>query len=228
MKRSVRWIVVALASVVVVSLAIDRGDSDRTAEPAATDPSLASLRVVDTRPDVAGYDRGCGPDEACVFGPAWTDDHAGLDGHNGCDTRNDVLRRSMGDVRFRSGTHDCVVIAGTLDDPYTGRTLTFAKQDASAVQIDHLFPLALAWDMGASTWPRQRRIDFANDVALNLLAVDGRANASKGDRGPGEWMPIARGFRCDYVRRFLRVAHAYDLAVTTADVESMRFTLSTC
>jgi hypothetical protein len=197
-----------------------------TAGPAAQ--RLEAVRTVPSRPDVPGYERDCGSGAACVFGPSWTDDHAGVDGHDGCDTRNNVLQRQLRDIAFRPGTRDCVVVAGTLDDPYTGRLLTFAKRDASAVQIDHLYPLALAWDMGASRWSAQRRVDFANDVARNLLAVDGRANASKGDRPPGEWMPINAAYRCDYVERFLDVALAYDLPVTPADVESMRFTLSTC
>jgi hypothetical protein len=222
---------VLLASVLIGALVLDRvpGAESPTQGPAIpADPSLAAVRTVDVRPDVPGYDRGCGAGEGCVFGPSWTDDHAGVDGHDGCDTRNNVLQRQLHDLRFRPGTHDCVVVAGTLDDPYTGRVLTFAKAEASKVQIDHLFPLALAWDMGASTWTRERRVDFANDVALNLLAVDGGANASKGDRGPGEWMPIARGFRCEYVERFVRVAVAYDLAITTADADSVRHTLGTC
>lgn len=82
--------------------------------------------------------------------------------------------------------------------------------------------------MGASAWSTQRRTDFANDIALNLLAVDGRSNASNGDRGPGEWLPISRGFRCSYVKRVLGVAVAYDLALTAANVGSVRFALSTC
>lgn len=106
--------------------------------------ALQSVRVVKTRPVVPGYDRECGPGRGCVFGPSWTEDHAGIDGHDGCDTRNNVLRRELDDIVFRPGTRDCVVIAGTLDDPYTGRTLRFTKQHAGDVQIDHPFPLALA------------------------------------------------------------------------------------
>lgn len=71
--------------------------------------------------------------------------------------------------------------------------------------------------MGAAKWPLQERIDFANDVELNLLAVDGGANASKSDQGPGEWLPLNEGYRCDYVSRYLQVAIAYDLAITVAD-----------
>ena len=71
--------------------------------------------------------------------------------------------------------------------------------------------------MGAARWPLQRRIDFANDQAANLLAVDGAANASKNDDGPGEWMPLNRGYRCTFVLRYHQVARKYQLPITAAD-----------
>lgn len=78
------------------------------------------------------------------------------------------------------------------------------------------------------TWSVQRRIDFANDVADNLLAVDGSANASKSDQGPGEWLPINKSFRCTYVLRYLHVANKYDLAITRADQQSAKTIASSC
>jgi hypothetical protein len=82
--------------------------------------------------------------------------------------------------------------------------------------------------MGASEWTQQRRIDFANDQAINLLAVDGRANQAKGDSGPGEWMPINKDYRCAYAAGFLRVAVAYGLPITQADAESIKHTAQGC
>lgn len=178
--------------------------------------------------DVDGYDRDCGRGHGCVFGPAWTDDHDGPGGHDGCDTRNNVLQRDLDNTTFRSGTRDCVVVSGTLQDPYTGRVIVFAKADASKVQIDHIYPLAAAYRRGAGSWPLSRRIKFANDIDLNLWAVDGSANASKGDRTPGEWMPINGSIRCDYAARFLRVAIAYDLPITRADRSSISLVAKNC
>ncbi|MGD8151307.1 cell wall-binding repeat-containing protein [Ornithinimicrobium sp. Y1694] len=40
-----------------------------------------------------GYDRA-------LFGPAWTDNHDAPGGRNGCDTRNDVLRRDLTSTRL--------------------------------------------------------------------------------------------------------------------------------
>ncbi|MGW7682829.1 HNH endonuclease family protein [Kribbella sp. NPDC054772] len=192
----------------------------RPSVPATTQPAagtakvisaeLRQIRVIAERPDVPGYKRD-------QFGQTWSDNHAGQGGHNGCDTRNDVLAAQLTAVQYR-GRSKCVVIAGVLVvDPYTGRRIEFRKAAATKVQIDHVYPLARAWDMGAARWPLQRRVDFANDQASNLLAVDGPANASKNDDGPGEWLPINRGYRCTYVLRYLQVARKYQLPITAAD-----------
>lgn len=49
--------------------------------------ALAGLDVLDSRPDVPGYERGCSPDQACSFGSRWTDDQDAPGGHDGCGTR---------------------------------------------------------------------------------------------------------------------------------------------
>lgn len=83
----------------------------------------------------SGYDR----DE---FGYAWKDTADGVPfARNGCDTRNDLLQRDGREVRFRSGS-DCVVVAMTLDDPYTGRSIRWLKEEASEVQVDHVVSVA--------------------------------------------------------------------------------------
>ncbi|MEO6956316.1 MAG: HNH endonuclease family protein [Antricoccus sp.] len=124
-----------------------------------------------------GYDRSCGPGHGCVFGPAWTDDTEDLLGHNGCDTRNDILRRDGTDIATRPGS-TCLVISALIADPYTGTTLMFTKSAASRVQINHVIPLSYAYQLGAAFWTAQQRVMFANDP-LNLLAVDGSTNAQK-------------------------------------------------
>jgi hypothetical protein len=162
------------------------------------------------------------------FGQSWTDNHNGSGGHNGCDTRNDVLAAQLTATHHRTAK-SCVVVEGTLTtEPYTGRRVEFRKATASKVQIDHIYPLARAWDMGAARWPAQRRVDFANDQAANLLAVDGPANASKSDQGPGEWMPLNRAYRCVYVLRYLQVAHKYTLPITAADRDTAKTIAPTC
>nr|WP_254699264.1 HNH endonuclease family protein [Rhodococcus sp. SGAir0479] len=195
---------------------------------AAVEQLLARVEVVASRPDVAGYERGCGSGEGCVFGPAWSDDHSGPGGHDGCDTRNNVLAATLTDVEYREGTRDCVVLAGTLADPYSGRTVAFAKRDAGAVQIDHVYPLAAAWDMGAAAWSPERRRDFANDVTYNLLAVSGPENQAKRDGTPADWLPPDPAYRCFYVGKYLGVAVRYHLPVTATDRDALAAVAQTC
>ncbi|MEU3184338.1 HNH endonuclease family protein [Streptomyces sp. NPDC006923] len=161
-----------------------------------------------------GYDR----DE---FGYAWMDSADGVPlAHNGCDTRNDLLNRDGEKLRFRSGS-DCVVVAMTLRDPYTGKTIEWRKAQASKVQIDHVMPLSYDWQMGAAHWSKDKREQIANDP-LNLIPVDGPTNSSKSDSGPASWLPPDRRIRCSYVVRFAQVSLKYELPVTAADKRMMQ------
>ncbi|KRB76498.1 hypothetical protein ASE01_12120 [Nocardioides sp. Root190] len=187
---------------------------------------LDSIRMLSARPHPVGYERGCSPGEGCVFGPAWTDDNDMEFGRNGCDTRNDTLRRDLDEVVLKDGTNGCVVLSGTFIEPYTGQRVHFVRAETD-VQIDHLVPLSLAWDLGAHAWPAELRVNFANDPR-NLLAADGPANQSKGDQGPGTWLPVNKDFRCNYAERFTRVVIAYDLPLPVADIESLRLTAAAC
>ncbi|XRQ06128.1 HNH endonuclease family protein [Actinomadura welshii] len=152
------------------------------------------------------------------FGTRWKD----ID-RNGCDQRNDVLARDLSDVGKRGG---CVVMSGRLRDPYSGKEITFAKEDAAEVQIDHIYPLALAWRMGASRWSEDEREEFANDHD-NLLAVWGVPNRQKSDSGPGEWKP-RKSYQCTYAIKYIAVAAEYSLPVTRADHAALEDFLSRC
>ena len=178
---------------------------------------LTRVTEVPKRPHPGGYERSCQSGKSCVFGPAWTDDTDAPGGHDGCDTRNNVLAAQLTAVEFRPGTHNCVVLAGKLADPYSGENAQFAKASAGDVQIDHVYPLAAAWDMGASTWPLDRRMRFANDVQYNLLAVSGAINQAKGDRTPADWLPPAGAYHCFYAGKYLTVAVQYQLPITSDD-----------
>lgn len=199
----------------------------RVLDAAQARATLGRLTVVPRRPYVEGYQRSCSPGDACSFGPAWTDDNSNPDGHNGCDTRNDVLAEQLSQVTYRGGSR-CVVETGHLHDPYTGADLEFTKAHAQLAPVDHVVPLALAWDLGAARWTQQQRVDYANDTRLVLLVVDERSNEAKSDSGPGEWMPSDRGAWCAYDERFVTVLEHYRLPVTAADSDAMDRVLSTC
>jgi hypothetical protein len=165
-----------------------------------------------------------------AFGDSWTDDNAAPGGHNGCDTRNDILDRDLVDKAYVS-IKRCprAVAAGTLHDPYTSEVIAFVRgnQLGAAVQIDHIVALALAWDLGARDWTDEMRIRFANDPA-NLLAVQGQANQDKGDSEPALWMPPNVAFRCQYAMQFIAVLRGYALPVDAPSAVVLREAAATC
>lgn len=191
---------------------------------------LEAVRVIDSRPARAGYDRSCSPGAGCVFGTDWNDATSAPGGRNGCDTRNDVLRQSLREIEIDPGTNGCVVRRGVLDDPYTGRTIFFERGWGSslAVQVDHIIPLAAAWDLGAAAWPQPRREAFANDIKFELMAVDGDTNMSKSDGTPGEWMPPNRAYHCGYAVQYLEASAQWKLPVTRADHEVLSAAVMRC
>ena len=187
-----------------------------TGSAAAIKSTLAKVKVIPARPDVPGYDRSCRKGAGCSFGPAWKD----VD-RNGCDTRNDVLRAQLRDVAVKPGTHGCVVLSGSGTDPYTGAAINWRKS-SGGIDIDHVYPLARAWDMGAAAWPADKRVEFANDQATNLLVTKSATNRAKGDNGPGEWMPLKPANACVWVLRYLQSAAKWELPVTQADADAAR------
>ncbi|MFF3569352.1 HNH endonuclease family protein [Nocardia jiangxiensis] len=210
-------VAVLVAAVVLVGPGLFTTSSPAPGSPtrAQLERLLAVVRVLPQRPHPGGYERGCAAGQGCVFGTAWAD------GSGGCDSRNAVLGKQLSAVRFRTSTEKCVVSAGTLHDPYTGRDIAFDRSRARTVQIDHIYPLAAAWDMGASDWPLPQRIRFANDIQFNLLAVDGRTNQDKGDRTPADWLPPALAYRCYYAGRYLTTAVRYTLPITAQDRDAL-------
>lgn len=164
-----------------------------------------------------------------LFGDAWTDDVAVAGGHNGCDTRNDILRRDLVDVVIKPNSNGCTVLSGVLHDPYSGSTVNFERgQDtSSAVQIDHIVALSDAWQKGAQQWSDQKRADFANDPA-NLQATIGTLNQQKSDGDAATWLPPDKSYRCEYVVRIVGIKTAYGLWVTAAEHDAMANVLSAC
>lgn len=190
--------------------------------------ALPGVVVVDHEPaPVPGYDRSCGAGRGCVFGPAWSDDVTVRLGHNGCDTRNDLLREALVEVRTKPGTHGCLVLSGVLLDPYSGARVPFSREQAGTLEIDHVLPLAVAWNRGAATWSLDRRRDFANDPD-ELIATTAAANRAKGDRTPAQWLPSTARGRCLLARRFLQVARTWNLVITRAENDAIAHTLATC
>ncbi|QCO97258.1 DUF1524 domain-containing protein [Arthrobacter sp. 24S4-2] len=176
---------------------------------------LATLPIKGRAPKT-GYDRA-------LFGQAWAD----VD-RNGCDTRNDILKRDLTGIKYTNSV-PCKVQSGTLADPYTGTTINFLRGVAtsSAVQIDHVVALSDAWQKGAQQLTTEQRTAFANDP-LNLQSTDGPTNMKKGDGDAATWLPPNKGFRCEYVARQISVKATYSLWVTQAEHDAMARILADC
>jgi len=195
--------------------------------PASADPTADTLARLDTLPvkgraPKTGYDRD-------LFGQSWTDDVTVDSGRNGCDTRNDMLRRDLVDVVIRSGSNGCTVLSGVLDDPYTGTVVPFLRgpDTAAEVQIDHVVALSDAWQKGAQQLDELTRRNFANDPA-NLQATLGWVNQQKGDGDAATWLPPNKSYRCTYVSRIVDVKATYGLWVTAAERAAIERALADC
>jgi Protein of unknown function (DUF1524) len=184
---------------------------------------LAGIIVVPNR--IRGHDY-----RRDAFGDAWDDANDAPGGHNGCDTRNDILNRDLVEKTY-TAIKRCpdAVATGILHDPYTNAVVAFVRgnQTGAEVQIDHIVPLALAWDLGARDWTDAMRLRFANDPA-NLLAVQGAANQDKGDSEPAVWMPPNAAFHCQYGMQFIEVLRGYRLPVDAPSVPALRQAAQTC
>lgn len=164
------------------------------------------------------------------FGEAWKDVNG-----NGCDTRNDILKRDLRDVTT-AGRNNCRVTSGVFDDPYTGKTIHFkyGKDTSSEVQIDHVVALHDAWMTGAQKLTQQEREALANDPD-NLLAVDGPENQRKGDGlclnksgCTGMYLPPNEEYHCEYAAKFTEVKSKYNLGLTEGQKETLVPLLEQC
>lgn len=237
MDRSSRW---ASATAAAAFLAVAAAAGLPSVAPSwqwwrqAPNAQLARLPIAgeDTTTD---YDRD-------AYGPRWKDTD-----RNGCDQRNDVLARDLTNV-VKAGA--CVVIAGDLEDPYTGTLVHFTKADAGAVEIDHLVPLEEAHQSGGADWTAAQRLAFATDTG-NLQATIAWVNRGKGSRDPGgdsdgdgdgdnPWPPAGDlsprhpgvrfnpAYRCTYAERWDDIKDRYGLSVDRVERDGLAALLATC
>jgi len=147
---------------------------------------------------------------------------------NGCDSRNDILKRDLTKVVFKADTNNCKVIAGKLLDPYSNKLIDFdISKSSSTIDIDHVVALSNAWQTGAFQLTLEQRTNFANDP-LNLLAVDFKLNRQKGDGDAATWLPPYKSYRCTYDARQVAVKAKYKLWVTTPEKTAISNLLTAC
>ena len=209
-------------AVVAVVLTLAGSAAPAVAEPPPDAVAELNSLAVKGRAPKTGYERS-------LFGDAWTDDVTVADGRNGCDTRNDILRRDLIDVVIKPGSNGCAVVSGVLNDPYTGTSIDFVRGPGSSaqVQIDHMVALSDAWQTGAQEWDEMTRRNFANDPR-NLQSTLGWINQEKGDSDAASWLPPNTSYRCTFVTRIIDVKAAYRLWVTPAEHDALARELAQC
>jgi hypothetical protein len=224
-----RSAVIPVIALLILAVAVVGGLHRRTSDGRPTpetspdyDDARAQLAVL----PVKGWDRVT-DFSRYRFGEPWSDDVNVEFGHNGCNTRDDVLRRDLTQLLVRPGT--CFVQSGVLIDPYTGESISFVRgpETSESVQIDHVVSLSDAWYKGARDWDEQRRRDFANDPR-NLLAVGAKANFDKAFRDANAWLPPNAAFHCEFVARQVAVKTTYRLWVSASEKRAMAAVLDRC
>lgn len=172
--------------------------------PQTAPEALAALGPIST--PIPAYDRA-------EWHPRW------LDADKDCqDTRQEVLIAESKTTPVLDAK-GCRVVSGTWVDPYTGNTFV----DPAKLDIDHVVPLHEAHVSGGWGWAVEQKRAYANDLTdpETLQAVFNGANRSKGDRNPGDWMPTNVGYRCEYMKLWLRVKERYGLTLTVKEARAL-------
>ena len=113
--------------------------------------------------------------------------------------------------------------SGQWIDPYSGDLI----EDSSQIDIDHIIPLSKAAKSGGQSWNKAKKEQFANDLE-NLLATSAKENRKKSDKGPGEYMPPNKDYKCQYAKSYISVAHKYSLTINEKDSKVLNKTIKGC
>ncbi|MGW7398916.1 HNH endonuclease family protein [Streptomyces cyaneofuscatus] len=91
--------------------------------------------------------------------------------------------------------------------------------DARKLDINHMVPLAEAWNSGAHTWMPERREAYAKDLGSerSLVAVTAKTNRTKADKDPTAWVPPAGSARCIYLEDWAATKPHWGLSADDAE-----------
>ncbi|MER7720769.1 HNH endonuclease family protein [Streptomyces flaveolus] len=173
--------------------------------------AVAALPVADESRE--GYDRD-----------AFRHWNAGANPSDGCNTRAEVLISEA--VEPPVVGPNCRLTGGRWWSYYDQVWVT----SASGLDIDHMGPLAEAWDSGASRWSAQRREAYANDqgAPASLVAVTARSNRSKADQDPAQWLPPAAEVHCRYVAEWVGTKLRWALSADETEVAALAEVAAGC
>ncbi|MFZ4278251.1 HNH endonuclease family protein [Streptomyces arboris] len=137
---------------------------------------------------------------------------------DGCNTRNEVLLAEA--VVAPTVEAGCKLTGGTWTSYYDGQEVT----SAGSLDIDHMVPLAEAWDSGASAWSAARREAYANDQGstVSLVAVTARSNRQKSDQDPADWMPPSPEAQCRYVGEWVATKLRWQLTADDRELQALK------
>ncbi|MGW6928045.1 GmrSD restriction endonuclease domain-containing protein [Streptomyces sp. NPDC054950] len=147
----------------------------------------------------------------------------GLNPTDGCDTRKEVIL-SEAKLAPETGAR-CALSGGRWFSEYDQVWVT----TASSLDVDHMVPLAEAWDSGASAWTAARREAYANDqgTPTSLIAVSGSSNRSKSDKDPADWLPVD-AFRCEYASAWVATKLRWQLPADPAERDALTHLAEVC
>jgi hypothetical protein len=141
---------------------------------------------------------------------------------DGCDTRREVLVLEADDpVSVGPG---CALSGGRWYSYYDAVSWT----DSGRVDIDHMVPLAEAWDSGARLWSSSLREAYANDLGdyRTLVGVTDSVNQTKSDQDVAEWLPQHQ--QCRYLGEYVAVKIRWRLSVDDTERSAMQSLAASC
>ncbi|MFD8737454.1 HNH endonuclease family protein [Streptomyces sp. NPDC059618] len=147
----------------------------------------------------------------------------GLNPTDGCDTRKEVILAEA--LEAPAVGPKCALTGGRWWSQYDQVWIT----SASSLDVDHMVPLAEAWDSGAAAWSAARREAYANDQGApnSLIAVSGSSNRSKADKDPADWLPVPAD-RCTYAADWVADKLRWSLTADSAERDALTHLAEAC
>jgi len=145
-------------------------------------------------------------------------------GQVGCDSRKSVIiDEALVKPTIGKG---CTLTGGKWLSIYDNVEVT----DAAKLDVDHMVPLAEAWDSGASAWDALKKQQYANDMtdSRHLIAVTGASNRSKSDQDPADWMPTNKAYACDYIANWISIKVRWSLTIDVKEKAALESNLKAC
>ena len=145
-------------------------------------------------------------------------------GQLGCDSRKSVIIDEA--IVKPTVGKDCALTGGKWLSIYDNVEIT----DAGKLDVDHMVPLAEAWDSGASSWTDLKRQQYANDMTdpRHLIAVTGSSNRSKSDQDPADWVPTNKAYTCEYLVNWVSIKVRWNLSVDKKEKDFIASALKPC